>query len=467
MKGMRFIYLMWNIFILILGLIFYYWQERLYLVLLIIIAGMDGFFYLLVKQKQKDILAPNVLLPFTFMLYSLGPLFGNFQFTEDVIVKYLFIQLLGLVSLKLGLSEIISQKIDLKSTASSIVVDTERHCGILLVTVFFLLLLSLLSLITIFAAFGGLEGFIRVGYGGEFYLTAKNSTTIGAAFEWGLLGGILLMFYYLKCRSGSRYFAAFIGFIILLFLSILIIKTGRRHQIVYPLLFGISLWHYGHKKIPTSLAIAGLIGGISLAQYYSLARFFLPESLFYSLTQTWLIVKNNPSLLLPFAANEFKAPSASLLEILQFGGPGLLWGKSYVALLGAPLPFVAKLFSQISFDVNRWRLETYYPDIWAAGGGLGFSPVTEGYMNFGLLGVILQLYLYGLIISRIYIYLMRKQSLPSLLLYAGSLPVFMLNAMRIHSISFCYTWVRIYLMPWLLFWIVLIITPSKKSLMRR
>lgn len=129
---------------------------------------------------------------------------------------------------------------------------------------------------------------------------------------------------------------------------------------------------------PTLLVATGLIFGISIAQYYALARANLSEGLLYALLSVWPAVLKNPSIIAPWMANEFRMPAASLLEILQYGGPGLLFGRSYLAILGAPIPFVARLFNSISFDVNMWRLETFYPDLLATGGGLAFSPSLKG-----------------------------------------------------------------------------------------
>jgi len=46
---------------------------------------------------------------------------------------------------------------------------------------------------------------------------------------------------------------------------------------------------------------------------------------------------------------------------------------------------------------------------------------------------------------QIYKYFTDKQTCSALLLLAGSLPVFMLDGMRVHSASFVYRWTRIYI----------------------
>lgn len=445
--------------VLLFGLIFYYLKTAPPLILLISILGLSPLLLTLFK-KSNDALAPENLLPFTFMLYAIGPLYVSSNFRPDVIIQYLFIQLLGLIAMRFGLNVANWRVHDFKV---SLAIDFRRQSTrfLLLLTGLGLLLLSSISLATYFYSFGGLIGFIQTGYGGQFYLEVQQSMVIGSGFEWGLLGSILLIFYGLKYRSKP---CLFVGGFIFIFLATIILITGRRHQIIYPLLFGLALWHYAYKKIPNPVVIVGLLAGITFAQYYALARYFLPKGLIYALVQVWPAVKNNPSLFLPFAANEFRMPAASLLEVLQYGGPGLLWGSSYISSLGSPIPFVARLFSQIGFDPNRWRLETYHPDLWAAGGGLGFSPVTEGYINFGFIGVIFHLFLYGYIIGRIYAGLFRRPSLSGLLLFAGSLPVFMLDGMRVHSTSFVYAWMRTYLMPWFIFWALKICLPKRAQI---
>ena len=448
--------LLWYVFVFSVGFTLYLmsmFDIKSLLIIVIAVLGSSPLIYAALK-RGSDALSPGVTLPFTYTLYALGPLYVSSQFSKDVIVRYLLFQLLGLVAMRLGLHIATRRK---HSSRFYYAVDKQepRARFLLLSTAIGLLLLSSVSLATYFYAFGGLTGYIKVGYGGQFYLLTREAVIVGAGFEWGLLGSILLVFYGLKRRSKPCLFA---GGAIFLFLAFIVLMTGRRRQLLYPFLFGLALFHYGHKKIPSPVIVVGLLLGISIAQYYALARYFLPGGLLYALSQVWPAIVKNLSLIAPWAANEFLMPAASLLEVLQYGGPGQLLGSSYVATLGAPIPFLARLFNQVSFDVNTWRLGTLYPDLLAAGGGLGFSPVTEGYMNFGLIGIIFHLFLYGYVIGKIYARLSSKPSLSTLLLFAGSLPVFMLDGIRVSSASFAYDWMRIYLMPWVIFWLVKILS---------
>lgn len=321
--------LFWYVFVLPVGFILYLmsmFDLKSLLIFVIVILGISPLITG-VLIKGADALAPSVLLPFTFMLYALGPLNVSSEFTNNVIVYYLSLQLLGLVAMRFGLHMATRRRHILKFYY--VPYNQEPRMNFLLFsTAIGLLLLSSVSLATYFYAFGGLSGYIKVGYGGRFYLFTKERQVLGAGFEWGLLGSILLIFFGLKRRSKI---SLFIGGAIFLLLAFIILITGRRHQFLYPFLFGVALFHYGYKKITFPVIAIGLLLGISIAQYYALARYFLPGGLLYALSQVWPAVVRNPSLLVPWAANEFRMPAASLLEVLQYGGPGLLLGGSYVA----------------------------------------------------------------------------------------------------------------------------------------
>jgi len=318
----------------------------------------------------------------------------------------------------------------------------------LLATAGVLLMVAIPSVLSQLYAFGGLGGLIKTGYGGARYLVLNSSLTFGTGFEWWLLGSVLLAFCGITFRNTVHFW---IGLVLYVGLALILLLIGGRSTLVYTLLFGVALYHYGYRRISSRVVTLGLLVGIGAAQFYALARYYLPGGLLYAVSQTWSGVLRNPLLLAPWTTGEFINPATSLLEILQYGGPHLLFGASYFPALGGPIPFVARLFAQVGFDPNAWRLQRFHPEVLAAGGGLGFSPVTEGYMNFGVLGIVGHMFLYGYSIGWIYRRLSTNSSTSMILLFAGSLPAFMLDGMRINTTSFMYKWTRSYLMPWIIF----------------
>src|SRR5207247_4512659 len=118
-----------------------------------------------------------------------------------------------------------------------------------------------------------------------------------------------------------------------------------RNSIVYSLTFGAILYHYGYRRIPARVVLLGLLAGLAAAQYYSYARFFLPQGIGRALAEGWSVVRRTPALLIPLSStDEFADSARSLLETLQYGGPGPLFGRTYALALGNALPFLARVF---------------------------------------------------------------------------------------------------------------------------
>lgn len=442
--------LVWYVAILGVGIILYassMLDIRWILTILILVLGTSSLIYAAIKQKG-DVLAPTSLLPFVYMWYTVGPLTLSKEFSQDAYVRYLLLNLVGLVSMKTGLWLGTG-----KCHPYGVLHDdfNQRERDLFLLTIIGMITLSILSLSSHLYVFGGLKGFIETGYGGEYYLALEREFTIGAGWEWWMISIVLLIFYGVVFRST---FAFTCGIMLLIPTLGILLLVGRRRPILYPLFFGFLLLYYRRKKFNPAFIIVALLVGMSILQFVSYLRSFLPMNVMLGIKYLLPIVLKNPVLLAPWNINEFKWPHASLLEILEYGGPGLILGQSYVAAIGAVFPFLGRLFSTVAFDVNKWRLQTFYPKIEAAGGGLAFSPVTEGYMNFGIFGIVLHLLLYGYTIGKIFNRFQRRQTLPNLLLLAGSLPVFALEGIRATSSTFVYAWVRVYLMPWILYWLL-------------
>lgn len=396
-----------------------------------------------------DPLDPSILLSLTYMFYGLGPLTISDWSNSELIEKYLLLILLGFISLKIGLAYGHNiknkQKIAYDENGKT---DNKR---ILLATTWCLFIASLISISSQLISFGGFQRFLQVGYGGERYLITQESVTFGGGFAWFLIATVLLWFYGLKYSS---ILSSLSGALLFIFANYILLLIGGRSTIVYCVMFACILYHFGYKKISGALIGIGLAAGVVFMQFYSLARFYLQDGLATAFLETYRNILVTPLVLAPFTSGEFTAPAYSLIEIIQNGGPNLQFGSSYVLAAGQLIPVFSRLTSSIFFDPSLWRLATYHPEILEIGGGLGFTPVAEGYINFGIPGIILHMFFYGAIISRIHTRMLYKRSISLLLLFAGSLPMFMLDGMRIHAASLVYKWTRVYLVSWFIFLII-------------
>ncbi|MBP1919012.1 O-antigen polymerase [Youngiibacter multivorans] len=437
----------------ILLLIYAIFGVQTLLILLIIIIGFQPFTYMLFS-RNSNAFHPSYIIPFTYSFYALGPMFNVDKFSQGVISSYLFIQLIGLIGLRVGLKQQTKYRSqDFHLPRNSDVENNILYAGICMV------LISIPSIILEINAFGGVEEFFNVGYGTERYLIMQNSTTFGASFQWLILSGVIIGFYGMKTRS---LIYSFIGASIFSATTYYFFMIGGRSTLIYIIIYCAILLFYSIKKNMSRFIGSFVIIGMIFAQAISYARFYLSQGFIGAMHQTWLLFLKKPLIFLPIYSNEFRMPSRSLMEVLQFGGPGLQFGRTYLSSITAIVPFLTRLIPDVGFDPVKWYLTEYHNDLLLAGGGLGFSPVTEGYINFGIVGVFFHMFIYGYIIVSLYNYYHKTKNVASLILYAGAFPMFMLEGLRIHSTSFLYKLFRIYLVPFIVVTIIRFVQSKMK-----
>ena len=93
---------------------------------------------------------------------------------------------------------------------------------------------------------------------------------------------------------------------------------------------------------------------------------------------------------------EFRSASRNLNTLISnsdewsyFYGETIIWDLKIATIFDAVSP-------------GAWFNQTFYPNLVAQGGGNGFSLVGEGYMNFGIIGVVLWFVLLGLLLKFLY-----------------------------------------------------------------
>src|SRR5207302_7365623 len=149
----------------------------------------------------------------------------------------------------------------------------------------------------------------------------------------------MLVFYGIRRRAR---WLVLVGLVLYAAVAWLLLKVGQRNPIVNSLIFGAVLYHYGYRPIPHRQVLVGLFVGIMIVHYVGLARFFLAEGLGQALSKTWTAVKESPGALAPWSVNQFKGPSRSLAEMLQYGGPTLQLGRSYLDAVASAVPVLPR-----------------------------------------------------------------------------------------------------------------------------
>lgn len=401
-------------------------------------------FALALVRGAKDLMRPSVVIPLIYSLYAVGPMLIELGYSEHVRSVYGLTHLIGVLSLMIGLAVGEGASVDLKRRVSL----SSRDLAALRLTILVLLFLGLVSIATQAAAFGGIPGLLAVGYGVRHFEVLRDARTFGAGFDWWLLACCLLTYLAFATR---RCRLALIAICVALPVLLLLLRIGGRSTLVYVALFAFVVFHEGWRRLHSGAVFLSFVGGLILAQFYSLARYFLDTGIWNALRSTIQIAQNAPWALLPTASNEFRAPSAALLDVLQFASAERWDGRSYLDAATSAIPGISNLFGEVEVSPSIWRLRELYPDVLSAGGGLGFSPAAEGWLNFGPAGVVLHLAVYGLLIGSAYRWHRSRASVVTLLLLAGMLPMFALDGLRIHAGAFIYKTTRVYLMPLFVF----------------
>lgn len=423
---------------------------------LIISISYLGLYYLLtpIIDRKSNAIKPLTLLPIMFVMYALGPLLYQNLYDSKVIVNYLFINLLGLVFLILGL-----KSVRMKDSNDIGVKADKLDIQALKLVVYIFLLISMLSVASEVLAFGGLKQMLAAGYGLDRINILKDSVVIGGGFQWLILSGIVTWYYGYKTKG--KLFQV-VGVLVSVFSLFVLLIIGARSTIIYSVIFLLVLYSYDVKKVKIVPLVVVFSFGIGLAQLYSNARYYFPEGLESTINNSIRMVTVDPGAYLPIPKNisEFISPVRSLLDVLTNSPDVRFYGQSYVNAIGAPIPYLARFFVKYGVEINDWFLSTQHPDVFASGAGLGFSPVTEGYLNFGYIGVALHMFIYGWAASKVYAAYVKHQNILTLFLLAGTLPIFFLDALRIHLTSSLYKISRIYLVPMFLYWIVRYVLPK-------
>jgi hypothetical protein len=405
-----------------------------------------------IVDPEADAMSPRGLVAPFYTMFALGPLLIEGVYSDKSMLDYLVLQFLGLAGLRLGLAAAgRPPSTAWPSTAES----WHRDARPLRVTAWLLLGMAVPSLITYVVALGGLQGIFEVGYGPQRKLILAESQLFGAGFEWALLGSTLLAFCGVKYGSLRNVWLGILGWLLV---GGVLLATGQRNPIAYSAMFGLALFHFGRRRLSARATIGLIVVGMTVAQLFSVARFFLDDGLVRAIGAASVDVFENPRLLAPWAAAQFTVPPSSLLEVIEHGRPPLLLGRSYFTALLAALPFAQRLFVGSEPSLGEWRMQTFYPEAAAIGADYGFSPVTEAYMNFGTVGVPLVLFVYGLAISSIYRRVSRMPTPLGVLALAGSAPMLMLNGFTNQASALMYQWARGYLMPAILLAAVLVVT---------
>ncbi|MDV2684407.1 O-antigen polymerase [Alkalihalophilus lindianensis] len=320
-----------------------------------------------------NLLHPLTWFPPLFFMYSVSMpmliLVGEFPFNS--IYEYtLFVQWVALLTFII----FVGRNSDLKKTYDLTIL---RNIKYILIPIFSVsLILSSVYLIYIYTR--GLTSKYAIALDQSIYSSFHGFFSI-------LVFSYLILFTY-KLIKDQKFPKIFFIFTITFALLILII-AGERDILLRMILGTIFIVHFFHRRIKKKLILTmGIIGvfAISILSNMKNLAFGERESV------------RNESLIVDIFGGEFRSASRNLYTLISgsdswtyFNGETLIWDLKIAAFINSTSP-------------GAWFNQNFYPELVASGGGNGFSLVAEGYLNFGILGVILWFAILGLILKYLY-----------------------------------------------------------------
>jgi hypothetical protein len=166
-------------------------------------------------------------------------------------------------------------------------------------------------------------------------------------------------------------------------------------------------------------AIVFLVLPLVLFRHYFIRRFRLREGVVLAVLSVMLIsgtkiyrgTKNSDDFLkaamdvsmLDTLANETGSTMDTMVRAMTLvpERQDYFWGMTYVHAAARSVPNVTLSQRKWGFVSSTWVTQETAPELWGRHGGLGFSIVAEGYINFGILGAPILLMFIGLLHGRL------------------------------------------------------------------
>lgn len=256
---------------------------------------------------------------------------------------------------------------------------------------------------------------------------------------------LILFTYSIIDRKKKPLSILFIG---LGFTFLILIVAGERDLFLRALIGAIFLLHILYKKFKRRyLFLIGGLGVVSISLLNNLKNFVFG-------TRT---IQNKESIIADIFGGEFMSASRNLNTLINqddmwqpFFGETILWDIKIATIGNATSP-------------GAWFNQIFYPNLVSRGGGNGFTLVGEGYMNFGILGIILSFFLLGVFLR--YLHYMAHGNLMWLVIYVTLIPI-VIYAIRGDFATILTHFSKHIVLPLLIIYIIKVIVEGRYKLQR-
>lgn len=246
----------------------------------------------------------------------------------------------------------------------------------------------------------GAANYFALDYAGR-HLVMRGLGWIGATHSWFRIGVTILSLIFLV-RKESRWWLLLPLLILIGSYSALFLAAGNRGVVVSLFLtMAVTFAFVTRRSLPLRFIIPGVVTVWVVSQVIRVAR-ALP--LTYLLTPGgWKgVFESLSASSFALGNSEFAAlwhNHLVLFPAIDAGTVDLRYGATYFEALIQLLPLA--VFPGRPPAPSEWFAMRFFPEVFARGGGFGFSIVAEAYWNFKLLGVVVVALLIGIGLARL------------------------------------------------------------------
>jgi oligosaccharide repeat unit polymerase len=278
-------------------------------------------------------------------------------------------------------------------------------------------MLALILLILLGRSVGGILSFVLLGYNSTAQMVGKGYLAVG--FPWLFVASLFLLYGYALERKRSILIMFVLIFAALLFLNIVM---GRREQLVYMGIATFLFWHHAVRNVRLrTVVLAGvmsflflnIVGMTRSSSYDDLSSFWSKSAHAWQDTSV-----SESSLVYTLTTGEFVVPFETLPQMIESLGVTVSpeFGMTY---LRAPLQVIPQaLFPGRPLPLTNWYMKTFYGSGFDFNENRAFFFLSEGYLNFGVVGVLITMTIWGFFLGSLRVYLVQANGEPgAVLLY--------------------------------------------------
>lgn len=373
-------------------------EKNIYYFFLFIFLLIIGIVEYLKLKKCKDHLDIFSLFTATYFLYSSVGLYGHLG-EYDISVTLCFYQcvILGYLSFSFFYIKTLNKNIEQNFQRKKYKYKNFTTDILILFFFAFFIFLNFDKFLNMFIEFGTGSSYIKTALRSERTIFSGPKSLLNYYFKCFILG-------YPAYRMFKDYKIRLLDITIFLVVGMYAVTSGDRTTILYIVFIILIFINYRYKKIKfIYLVLLGIFGVFFLIALGHLRR----ENNIIQMFQMFMTNKTI-KFISPTSSGEFINTSRTFfnyIEEIKSKNISLNFGYTWLREILIFIPTF--LWNNRPIPWAEQYMLDFYPEI-PRGIGHGWYILNDGYMSFGLLGVLLEMGIMGFSFSKVYIFFMKK-----------------------------------------------------------